>query len=497
MELPLPSPSLVVLIGPSASGKSTWAAETFAPAETVSSDLLRGMVGAGPDDQRAGAAAFDLLERIVAARVGRRLTTVIDTLGFDTEARRRWVALARDASMPAFAIVFDADADLTGRRNAERPRSVPKTVLARQHTRMKKVLIEVEDDGFDRVEHAGPTAPLIASIPAQSKESDVTPGAAAETTHSFGLMVNRFAWGGEKEDLGPRLASIAARAENAGFRDMWLMDHFRQIPRLGRPWEDIPEVYSALSYLAGMTDVIRLGCLVTSVTHRHPVILGKMLATLDVLSGGRANLGLGLGWDRKEHAGYGIDFPDVDRRYEMLEDTLRMLPLLWGKGSPSFEGRTFSAAELTCYPRPIQDRIPVTVGGAGETRTLRIVARYADACNVFGTPELVKKKVDILDRHCQAEGRDAAEIEVTHLVDAMTAVDRSTLRSRVDQLRGRSTTFEEFAHWHNAATVEDRITDVEAYRRAGATHSIVVLPDLHLDGSIEDFADVIEYFGRP
>jgi F420-dependent oxidoreductase-like protein len=428
--------------------------------------------------------------------VGRGLTTVIDTLGFDSEARRRWVTLAHDASMQAFAIVFDADSDLTGRRNAERPRSVPKRVLARQHTRMKQVMVEVADDGFDRVDHAGPASPVITTRPIRSEEIAPAP-ATVETTHSFGLMVNRFTWGGDREDLGPGLASIAARAESAGFRDIWLMDHFRQIPRLGRTWEDIPEVYTALSYLAGVTDVIRLGCLVTSVTHRHPVILGKMLATLDVLSGGRANLGLGLGWDRKEHAGYGIDFPDAGRRYEMLEDTLKMLPLLWGKGSPSFEGRTFSASELTCYPRPIQDRIPILVGGAGEIRTLRIVARYADACNVFGTPELVKKKVDILDRHCEAEGRDRSEIQVTHLVDAMTAVDRETLRSRVDQLRGRSTTFEEFAHRNNAATVEDRVQHIETYREAGASHSIVVLPDLHLDGSIEDFADVIEHFAHP
>ena len=112
-----------------------------------------------------------------------------------------------------------------------------------------------------------------------------------------------------------------------------------------------------------------------------------MLASLDVLSGGRANLGLGIGWDRAEHEAYGIPFPTTAARYELLEDTLLMLPLLWGKGSPSFEGSTFSAANLTCYPRPIQERIPILIGGSGEKTTLRLVARYADACNLFGRPE--------------------------------------------------------------------------------------------------------------
>ena len=166
------------------------------------------------------------------------------------------------------------------------------------------------------------------------------------------------------------------------------MDHFRQIPQVGRPWEDIPEAYTTLAFLAGVTKQIRLGALVTGIGHRHPVVLGKMVATLDVLSGGRVTLGLGIGWDRREHEGYGIPFPPVPARYQQLEDTLRMLPLLWGKGSPSFSGTTFSAPELICYPRPIQDPIPILIGGSGERRTLRLVARYGDACNLLGLPDI-------------------------------------------------------------------------------------------------------------
>jgi alkanesulfonate monooxygenase SsuD/methylene tetrahydromethanopterin reductase-like flavin-dependent oxidoreductase (luciferase family) len=269
------------------------------------------------------------------------------------------------------------------------------------------------------------------------------------------------------------------------------MDHLRQIPQVGRAWEDIPEVYTALAFLAGVTEKIRLGALVTAITHRHPAVLGKAIATLDVLSGGRANLGLGLGWDSKEHQGYGIDFPDTKARYALLEDTLELLPLLWGKGSPRFEGRTIRATELACYPRPIQERIPITIGGSGEIKTLRIVARHGDGCNLFGEPEVIRRKLTALHRHCAEIGRDPGEIEVTHLVNAMTASDRVQLRDRIELLRPRNLSAEEFAARHKAGTVDDQIAHLDAYGAVGVTHSIVVLPDLHLEGSIEAFGEVI------
>lgn len=269
------------------------------------------------------------------------------------------------------------------------------------------------------------------------------------------------------------------------------MDHFRQIPQVGREWEDMPEAYTTLSYLAGVTAAIRLGALVTAIGHRHPVVLGRMVATLDVLSGGRVNLGLGLGWDRREHEGYGIPFPPTAARYELLEDTLRMLPLLWGKGSPSFTGSAFSAPELTCYPRPLQERIPILIGGSGERRTLRLVARYADACNLFGRPDVIRRKVGVLGGHCAEIERNPDEIEVTHLVDVMTGPDRKTLRERVEWLRGRNVSADVFMAKHNAGTVEDQLDHFAAYHEAGAGHSMVVMPDVHLEGSIETFGEVI------
>jgi F420-dependent oxidoreductase-like protein len=494
MELRLPAPCLVVLVGTSGSGKSTWAETTFHDAEIVSSDRLRAMVGSGEDDQQASTAAFSILEQIVVERVRRKLTTVIDTLGFDAESRRRWVGLAHEGGLPAFAVVFDTSPADSHQRNAGRARPVPKGVLDRQLSRFRAVRAELAEDGFDQIITEQPVAvvaPALAATGARGHQ-----GVEASGGHSFGLVLNRFDWGVDRSELAPMLTSIAQRAETAGFRDLWVMDHFRQIPQVGREWEDIPEAYVTLSYLAGVTRTIRLGALVTAIGHRHPVVLGRMVATLDVMSGGRANLGLGIGWDRDEHEGYGIPFPPTPVRYETLEDTLRMLPLLWGKGSPSFQGSTFSASQLICYPRPVQDRIPVLIGGSGERKTLRLVARYADACNLFGRPDVVRRKVEVLRGHCAEVGRDPGQIEVTHLVDLMTAMDRKTLRERVDRLRGRNVSADAFVARHNAGIVADQLSHIAAYREAGADHSMVVMPDVHLEGSIETFAEVIANLTR-
>ena len=490
MELRLPAPCLVVLIGASSSGKSTWAAGTFRATEIVSSDRLRGMVGAGEDDQQAGTAAFSILEQIVAERMRRRLTTVVDTLGFDRDNRRRWAGLAHDAGLPAFAVVFDTPEGQARARNMERPRPIPKSVLDKQLSRFRAVRAEIDDDGFDRVIVEQPIALVAPAIAAAKDEAGED--RSATSGHRFGLVINRFDWGEDRSQMAPRLASIASRAETAGFDDLWVMDHFRQIPQVGRQWEDIPEAYTALAFLAGVTSRIRLGTLVTAIGHRHPVVLGKTVATLDVISGGRVNLGLGIGWDREEHECYGIPFPPVPARYEQLEDMLRMLPLLWGKGSPSFSGTTFSAPELICYPRPIQDPIPILIGGSGEKRTLRLVARYADACNLFGRPDVIRRKVGVLHQHCAEVERDPAEVEISHLVNVMTAADRETLRERVELLRGRNMSAEAFMARHNAGTIEDQLDHMTGYRAAGASHSMVAIPDVHLDGSIEAFGEVIE-----
>src|SRR5690606_30785450 len=160
-----------------------------------------------------------------------------------------------------------------------------------------------------------------------------------------------------------------------------VMDHFLQIPQVGREWEDMLEAYTTLGFLAAATQRVRLGTLVTGITYRNIAILAKQLATLDVLSGGRAIAGLGAGWFEREHQLYDVAFPPLAERYARLRDALELLPLMWGRGTPPFEGRTTAVAETICYPRPVQERIPIMVGGSGERTTLRLVARHADPCN--------------------------------------------------------------------------------------------------------------------
>ncbi len=490
METRLPAPSVVVLIGPSGSGKTTWAAANFQSTEIVSSDELRSRVGIDESDQRASTAAFELLDRIVTERMSRGLTTVVDTLGYDSESRRHWVQLAHDNGIPIYAMAFPTPLKECLRRNSTRKRPLPIAVIKKQASRFQEVFDTLGDEGFDGIHSEAPVRLVVPQMTAEDSQQPASP----PEGHSFGLLLSRFNWGKEN-NLDEDLKSIAIRAEAAGFRDIWLMDHFRQIPQVGQPWEDIPEVYTALSFMAAHTSNIRLGALVSSATHRHPAVLGQMIATLDVLSGGRANCGIGIGWDQKEHIGYGIEFPDVATRYDVLEDTLQILPLLWGKGSPAFEGKVFTASDLTCYPRPVQEKVPILIGGSGEKRTLSLVARYGDAANLFGKPPVVAHKVDVLRRHCVEMERDPDEVEIGHLVTAMVAPDDATLRSHIGQLRARSQSVEQYAATNSAGLAVDLAELFRSYQDAGTSHSVVALPNVHLEGSIEAFAEVVAAFG--
>jgi F420-dependent oxidoreductase-like protein len=295
-------------------------------------------------------------------------------------------------------------------------------------------------------------------------------------TLDFGLQISRFDWPGHPAATRATLADVARAAEEAGFTSLWVMDHFIQIPQVGREWEDMLESYTTLGYLAGVTERIRLGTLVTGITYRNIAHLAKIVATLDVVSGGRAMCGIGAAWFEREHRLYGWEFPPLAERYALLEDALELLPLMWGPGSPSFEGRTLSVSEATCYPRPLQERIPILVGGSGERRTLRLVARHADACNLFGDPDTVRHKVDILRDHCAAEGRDPAAITVTHLAPARV-VDSDEPREGA-----------------GAATVEEHIGRCRELGEAGVQTEIVALADASGPESVARFADVIAAF---
>jgi F420-dependent oxidoreductase-like protein len=295
-------------------------------------------------------------------------------------------------------------------------------------------------------------------------------------TLDFGLQVSRFDWQGHPATTAATLADIARAAEEAGFTSLWLMDHFVQIPQIGREWEDMLESYTTLGYLAGVTERIRLGTLVTGITYRNIAHLAKIVATLDVLSGGRAMCGIGAAWFEREHRLYGWEFPARSERYARLEDALELLPLMWGPGSPRFEGRTLTVSEAICYPRPLQDRIPILVGGSGERRTLRLVARHADACNLFGDPDTVRHKLAVLREHCAAEGRDPATITVTHLAPALVVAAREPRGDR------------------GAATVEEHVGRYRELAESGVQTAIIGLADAEGATSVTRFADVIAAF---
>jgi alkanesulfonate monooxygenase SsuD/methylene tetrahydromethanopterin reductase-like flavin-dependent oxidoreductase (luciferase family) len=231
--------------------------------------------------------------------------------------------------------------------------------------------------------------------------------------------------------------------------------------------------------------------------YRNVAHLGKIVATLDVLSGGRAACGIGLGWFDAEARAYGLPFPSVDARYAVLEDALQLLPLMWGKGTPAFEGRVLHVPEALCYPRPLQERIPILVGGNGEHRTLRLAAQYADACNIIGDVDVVARKVRALREHCAVVGRGPEAVEVTQLSTTLLGRDDSEVAALVDRLRPRRQSAERYATSVNAGTVADQIGRFRALADAGVQTAIVSLPDLAEGEPIERFADVIKAFATP
>jgi F420-dependent oxidoreductase-like protein len=192
------------------------------------------------------------------------------------------------------------------------------------------------------------------------------------------------------------------------------MDHFFQIGVVGPPEQEMLEAYTALAFMAGQTSRVRLGTLVTGVTYRHPGILAKTVTTLDVLSGGRAWLGIGAAWNEEEHVGLGVPFPPVAERFERLEETLRICLQMWSQDDGAFEGKHYRLARTLNSPQSLtRPHPPIMIGGSGEKKTLRLVARYADACNLFGDAWTCRRKLEVLQKHCADVGRDYDEIEKT------------------------------------------------------------------------------------
>ena len=243
----------------------------------------------------------------------------------------------------------------------------------------------------------------------------------------IGLQVPSFTWPGGPAEIRTRLADIARTADDAGFASLWVMDHFFQIQGVGQPEEPMLEAYTTLGYLAGQTRRVRLGTMVTGVVYRHPGLLAKTVTTLDVLSGGRAYLGIGAAWFEREALGLGAPFPPLKERFERLEEALQIVRQMWsGKVAP-YQGKHYQLAETLCSPQPLsQPHPPILIGGMGEKKTLKLVAKYADACNLFGRAgtDVLRDKLNILKRYCQELGRPYDSIERTALDTAHLAPDK-------------------------------------------------------------------------
>ena len=254
----------------------------------------------------------------------------------------------------------------------------------------------------------------------------------------IGLQLPSFTWPSGPTEIHGQLARIARAAEDAGFDSLWVMDHFFQITGVGPVENEMLEAYTTLGYLAGVTDRLKLGALVTGVIYRHPGLLVKTVTTLDVISGGRAYFGIGAAWFEREARGLGVPFPPIKERFERLEETLQITRQMWSDDHGPYLGKYFQLAETLCRPEPLsRPHPPIMIGGMGEKQTLRLVAKYGDACNFFarmGT-ETVRQKLDVLKVHCEKLGRDYAEIEKTTLNTAHIALGKQTVKDVIDECR--------------------------------------------------------------
>src|SRR5436190_11613244 len=234
----------------------------------------------------------------------------------------------------------------------------------------------------------------------------------------IGLQVTNFTWPNHQGSLGETFGLIAQRAERAGLFSLWVMDHFFQISGVGPAEHEMLEGYSALAFAAARTNRIKLGTMVTGVTYRYPGLLVKTVTTLDVLSGGRAYLGIGAAWYEEEHRGLGVPFPPLAERFERLEETLQIALQMWAGEDKAYEGKHYHLARTLNSPQAVQrPHPPILIGGSGERKTLRLVAKYGDACNLFARlgKDVMQHKLDVLREHCQQVGRPYEEIEKTTL----------------------------------------------------------------------------------
>jgi F420-dependent oxidoreductase-like protein len=288
------------------------------------------------------------------------------------------------------------------------------------------------------------------------------------------------------------LKNLAAKAENSGFDSFWVMDHFHQIPVVGKQEDPMLEGWTTISVLAGITSKIKLGTLVTGVIYRHPSVLAKIGATLDVLSKGRLFMGIGAAWNQEESLAYGIPFFPNGERLLRLEEAIQIIRKMWTEEpAATFSGKYYQISNAYCNPKPVQKPSPpIMVGGSGERQTLKIIAKYADACNLFGSAETIKRKLSILNEHCKSVGRDYDSILKTKLGFIVIDNDREILEKRIQQI-SKVMPEEQVRDIITYGTPEDVLKQIELLEEVGIQYLIVDLePNRELE-ALELFGDSI------
>ena len=302
----------------------------------------------------------------------------------------------------------------------------------------------------------------------------------------FALQISQFPWQGDPRGW---LAGVAQTAEQVGFTGLAVMDHLLQIPQVGRAWDPIPEAYVTLGYLAGVTEHIELGTLVTPVTFRSAPLLAKMVATLDAVSGRRAFCGIGAGWYAREHAAYDLDFPSAAARLDALESAIGVLRAFWGPGTKPYA----ALPETTSYPRPTRARPPIIVGGGGERRTLDIAARLADGCNLPSAVPALDRKIEVLRGHLERCERDPSEVRITVLDVPIVGRNADEVGFLVDKHRGRQSAAE-YTIGRAAGTIADHVGRYRQLADRGVDTVFVAFPNLTGPAEIERFAPVVQAF---
>lgn len=300
------------------------------------------------------------------------------------------------------------------------------------------------------------------------------------------------------EDIFELTVAQAKAAEDAGYDSFWVMDHFYQLPMLGRPDEPMLEAYTVLAGVAARTSTIQLGTMVGGVTYRNPAFLAKTVTTLDVVSAGRAIWGIGAGWYEAEHDGYGYDFGTFTERFEKLEEALQITKAMFTDNTVTFNGKWFTTKDALNSPKPVQaGGPPILIGGSGEKKTLRMVAQYADGCNVFGGPDQVRHLMGVLDEHCETFGRDPAEIWRTRLGTVLVAPSMEAAKVAIGQRFGAPSLDDLPAEVQeqikSAMTFGDADSvgeELQAFRDAGLDGMVINMPGAHQDEHIQAVAEV-------